>query len=92
MWGYHPEELSLYHRWVYNAKPHAIAQNTFKYIRIDPVLRESRRLEWNRPLLWPVACCLIFLCALALPALIKRARTNRMLRVSAPDADSGRRS
>ena len=90
VWGYHPQELSLYHQWVFNAKPHAIAQNIFKYVRIDPELRESRRTQWNRPQLWPVAACFIFMCALFMPALIKKTRRNRMLQSSALDADTGR--
>ncbi len=87
VWGFHPQELSLYHHWVYNAKPHAIAQNIFKYIRIDPLLRETRRTQWNKPLLWPVAVCFMFLCALIIPALYKRTRKNRLLREGVGKAD-----
>jgi ABC-type transport system substrate-binding protein len=79
VWGYHPQELTLYHQWVFNAKPHAIAQNTFKYIRLEPRQRDARQLQWNRPLLWPVAACGIILFALVVPALLKKIRRNRLL-------------
>jgi ABC-type transport system substrate-binding protein len=90
VWGYHPQELTLYHEWVFNAKPHAIAQNIFKYLRIEPRQREARRREWNKPLLWPLAASGIILFALIVPALIKKTRGNRLLLKGAPDPQIGR--
>ncbi len=89
VWGYHPQELTLYHQWVFNAKPHAVAQNSFKYLRIEPQSREALRRQWNRPALWPVAACLILLVPLLAPALIKKARSNRRLSGGTPDASTG---
>jgi len=92
VWGYHPQELSLYHQWVFNAKPHAIAQNIFKYIRIEPELRNGRRMEWNRPRFWPLAAFFAVLSALCVPAFIKKLRKNRIARSSALNTETGRYS
>ncbi|MCP4701390.1 MAG: ABC transporter substrate-binding protein [Gammaproteobacteria bacterium] len=54
IWGYHPKDFTLYHAWYANTKPNLMANNTFKYIRIDPQLREQKRAQWNKPLLWPL--------------------------------------
>jgi ABC-type transport system substrate-binding protein len=89
VWGYHPQELTLYHQWVYNAKPHSIAQNIFKYIRIEPQHREVLRKQWNKPLLGPVAVCVLILCALLVPALIKKTRSSRIHPRGARDAETG---
>ncbi|MCF8177736.1 MAG: ABC transporter substrate-binding protein [Sulfuritalea sp.] len=54
VWGFHPKEYTLRHAWLTNRKPTKVGNNTLKYQRIDPVLREQRRVEWNRPVVWPV--------------------------------------
>jgi hypothetical protein len=41
-----------------------MANNTLKYQRIDPVLRNVRRASWNPPVMWPVALLLIVALAL----------------------------
>ncbi len=68
IWGYHPVAFGLYHSWYRNAKPMTIGGNTLKYKRIDPALRERKREEWNRPILWPVWLFLGLLAAALLPA------------------------
>jgi oligopeptide transport system substrate-binding protein len=54
IWGYFPKAFSLHHDWYHNVKPNLMANNTLKYKRIDPELRQQRRLEWNQPLVWPL--------------------------------------
>ncbi len=61
IWGYHPLSFGLYHKWVKNVKPNAMANNTIKYIRIDAAEREKERRAWNRPRVWPVALLAIAL-------------------------------
>ena len=68
VWGYHPKSYGLEHSWVFNRKPSTVANNTMKYTRIDPVLRDARRLEWNRPVQWPLFAGAALLLALAWPA------------------------
>lgn len=64
MWGFHPKDYVLYHAWYYNAKPNKIANNTLKYKRVDPALRDQMRREWNRPVLWPLGVAVLMALAL----------------------------
>lgn len=77
-WGFHPRDYGLSHQWVTNAKPNQIARNGLKYQRVDPVLREARRGEWNQPVLWPIFLGLAALIALAAPAFVSYRRKERM--------------
>ena len=70
VWGVNPKEFRLHQAWVYNVKPNFMANNSLKYIRIDPALREKDRREWNHPVLWPLWLILGVLAALILPAVI----------------------
>ena len=54
VWGFHPKSLSLYHEWFTNVWPNAMANNTLKYMRLDPALRVKRQEEWNQPAIWPL--------------------------------------
>ena len=53
VWGFHPKDYALYHAWLFNRKPIKVGNNTLKYQRLDPALREQKRREWNQPTLWP---------------------------------------
>ncbi len=68
VWGYHPKSYGLEHSWVFNRKPSTVANNTMKYTRIDPALREAKRAEWNRPVRWPLFAFAALLLALVWPA------------------------
>lgn len=70
LWGYHPKSYGLYHSWFSNAKPNQMANNTLKYKRIDPVLREQKRLEWNPPIFWPLLLVVGVLMAVVYPAFV----------------------
>jgi peptide/nickel transport system substrate-binding protein len=63
-WGYHPKDYVLHHAWVHNSKPNKMATNSIKYLRIDPVLRDKMRKQWNQPHIWPLALFGIALAAL----------------------------
>ena len=65
--GWHPKDYGLRHAWVKNAKPNQMARNGLKYQRVDALLREARRTEWNKPVAWPLALILVLLAAFALP-------------------------
>ena len=45
-----------------------MANNTLKYLRIDPELRVRKQLEWNRPVLWPFGIVILVLMLGSLPA------------------------
>ncbi len=67
MWGVHPKQISLQHKWVYNSKPNLMANNTLKYIRLDPETRATLREQWNKPVIWPIGLALILLTLLIIP-------------------------
>jgi ABC-type transport system substrate-binding protein len=77
VWGFHPKDYVLRHAWLTNRKPTKVGNNTLKYQRIDAVLREQKRSEWNRPVLWPLIAMTLLLVALALPAFDSYRRRER---------------
>lgn len=70
VFGFHPKEFVLYHQWYHNAKSNLMANNTLKYRRIDPLLREQQRHAWNQPVLWPIGLLLLALVVVVVPAVI----------------------
>ena len=54
IWGFHPKSFSLHHRWLLNAHPNQMANNTLKYRRLDPAQRQAAQRDWNPPILWPL--------------------------------------
>lgn len=70
IWGFHPQDFLLYHKWVFNAKPNTMANNTLKYLRIDPVVREAKRIAWNQPNFLPVILFIGLLFIVTVPAII----------------------
>jgi peptide/nickel transport system substrate-binding protein len=74
VWGFHPVDYTLRHSWVFNAKPTKVGNNTLKYQRIDPILRERLREEWNRPVIWPLLLVVGLVGLAILPAVIGHRR------------------
>ncbi len=77
LWGVHPKQFLLEHVWVANAKPNHMANNTLKYLRLDPARRAQAREAWNRPVVWPLAAVLGLLVAGAVPAFLMWRRRER---------------
>ena len=77
LFGYHPLDYSLLHDWLANVKPHPMAQKGFKYHKIDAALREARRAEWNRPVIWPLALGALILALAIAPAVRVYRRRER---------------
>jgi oligopeptide transport system substrate-binding protein len=69
-WGVHPKQFVLQHAWVHNTKLNDMANNTIKYLRVEPALRSARREAWNRPVVWPLWAFIGLLIAAAVPAAI----------------------
>ncbi len=67
IWGVHPKSLALSHKWYTNVLPHAMANNTLKYKRIDAKLRAKRQQEWNQPVLWPLILLALFMVFMSYP-------------------------
>lgn len=79
LFGFHPKSFALYHRWYFNVKPNLMANNTLKYRRLDPQLREQSRQAWNKPVVWPLLILAVVFFLSVLPAYIvyKRHETRR---------------
>lgn len=77
IFGFHPKDYTLAHAWLYNRKPHDVANNTLKYQRLDVAERARRRREWNAPVLWPLAAAGAVLASLAVPAVVAWRRRER---------------
>ena len=74
LWGMHPKSFSLLHGWYHNVKPNLMANNTLKYKRLDPLLREQQRAAWNKPVLWPLVLGIVVLIVVLVPAVISYRR------------------
>ena len=70
IWGFYPKSFGLSHEWFGQSKPNFMANNTLKYKKVDPVLREQRREEWNKPVLWPIGLVFLILVLVIVPAVI----------------------
>jgi len=77
VWGFFPKSFSLYHAWYRNVKPNLMANNTLKYRRVDPAMRERLRREWNPAIVWPLLLGLTLLIVSAIPALLVYRRRER---------------
>jgi ABC-type transport system substrate-binding protein len=77
VWGYYPKAFSLHHGWLSNLKPNDMANNTLKYRRLDPQLRQRQREEWNQPVLWPLWLGVGILILAVLPAILGYRRRER---------------
>ena len=67
VWGIHPKSLVLSHEWYTNVCPHAMANNTLKYKRVDAKLRSEKQQEWNQPVLWPLILLVLFMISMSYP-------------------------
>ena len=77
IFSYNRKSFGLSHSWVHNVKPNQMANNTLKYRRIDPALRDAKRAEWNQPVLWPIALLIGGMGAVIAPAVIAWRRRER---------------
>lgn len=66
----YPSTFTIDQNWVSPMKPSDMVRNNIKYQKIDPSLRDAKRLEWNPPLLWPFVSIIIFMLLLAVPVVI----------------------
>jgi len=70
VFGFYPKQFVLYHDWYSNAKPNLMANNTLKYRRVSPDMRELKRHAWNQPVLWPLGMLVLVLVVAIVPAAI----------------------
>ena len=77
IFGFHPKNFSLHHDWYQNLKPNLMANNRLKYTKIDSPHRESRRREWNKPVVWPLIILVLIVVVLFAPAWLQYRRKQR---------------
>lgn len=77
IWGFYPKGFSLYHSWYGNVKPNLMANNTLKYKRIEPELRNQRQQAWNPPVVWPLMVLLVLIVVTVIPAVMVYRRHER---------------
>ncbi|MSQ58292.1 MAG: peptide ABC transporter substrate-binding protein [Betaproteobacteria bacterium] len=77
IWGLHPKEYGLAHKWIANRKPNKMANNSLKYLRVDARQRDVMRERWNRPVLWPAMLLACVLAAVAIPGAALYRRRER---------------
>lgn len=70
VWGIFPQSFTLSNPWYAPTKPSNVSVNTVKYAQVDPQLRAKLRLEWNKPLIWPILMVLLVVVMLLAPAII----------------------
>ncbi len=90
-WGFHPKDYGLYHDWLTNVKPNQMARNGLKFYRLDTALREQKRAEWNRPMVWPLTLVIALLLLSAWPALRSWRRRERQVARPALQSAAGKR-
>jgi oligopeptide transport system substrate-binding protein len=76
--GFHPKDYGLTHAWLRNVKPNQMARNGLKFYRLDPELRAQKRVEWNRPMIWPIALGVLVVVGVVAPAFLGYRRRERM--------------
>jgi ABC-type transport system substrate-binding protein len=75
--GFFPAGYTLRHAWYGNLKPNLMANNTLKYLRVDPAVRAQSREQWNQPVVWPLAASGLLLAGLLAPAVAMHRRRER---------------
>lgn len=61
IFGFYPQSFVLTQNWVGPIKANQIANNTLKYISINPELRAQDRFLWNQPILWPLLVVILLI-------------------------------
>lgn len=77
IYAFHPKSYTLGHAWLLNRKPSDVGHNGLKYQRLDVALREAKRAEWNRPVLWPIVAVIALVAVALLPAVAGYRRRER---------------
>ena len=77
LWGFYPKSYSLNHAWLHNVKPNLMANNTLKYLRINPEKREKNIKLWNQPVVWPLFLLIAIIIISIIPATFEYRRREK---------------
>jgi ABC-type oligopeptide transport system substrate-binding subunit len=66
----HNEDYGLYHAWYKNVKPGGLSSPKFKYLDIDPAMRDAYQKKHNKPIMWPLYVGILIFFAASIPAVI----------------------
>ncbi len=77
IWGINPKQFMLAQKWLYPVKPNSMANNTFKYQRLNPQLRLESIKKWNQPILWPLLILVLVILGLIIPVWLSYWYKNR---------------
>ncbi len=77
IWGFFPQQYSLYNPWYGFVARGSVINNFVKYISIDPKQRAKLRKEWNSPTIWPVFLLLIAVIVIIFPAIYGFVRSEK---------------
>lgn len=77
VWGVNPKDFVLSHQWVRPTKPNSMANNTAKYIKVYPELRQHLRQKWNRPIWWPLLFVVLLIVMIIVPVSVSYHRRQR---------------
>lgn len=69
IWGFYPQQYSLYNPWYGFVARGSVINNFLKYISIDPEQRATLRQQWNLPTIWPIFIVLLVVILIILPAI-----------------------
>ena len=65
--GIYSETLMLTQQWLTPYKTNAFGQGTLKYTGVNVPLRNKMRMDWNQPILWPIALFFLLLALILVP-------------------------
>jgi ABC-type transport system substrate-binding protein len=77
IWGFYPRTYILHQAWLNNGNPNAMANNTLKYLQIEPQQRLAKQSAWNDPVIWPLPALAGILLAGLLPGFLVYRRRER---------------
>jgi len=75
----HSESYLLRHQWVSHLKIHPLESSLgiLRYYKIDKDLRNEKRREWNKPLVWPAVVLIFFSLGIIGPGIVVYHRKKR---------------
>lgn len=74
VFGVFPKDYVLNHQWMSPVKMNVIANNTLKFVDLNPSLRAKLISKWNHPRIWPIMVIIGLFLVLFIPVIISYIR------------------